>query len=179
MRRFYLLTASAAGQQAVVANYDPASFKSSVIEQCALWSLDCFADVSFRLLLGSPCDLVHAWLLVSGRLAAIFNEFARPDLQMLDVPVLDSSGRRVLRGYKIINILRSVEGAADVDFEMTSDSHIQGGFGRHITLHYTAKAASVAPPTFTCFAPRSSWPRSSYRKSSRKPSRTRNSPGTC
>jgi hypothetical protein len=146
MRRCYLLAEGArAGQQAVVAHYDPVSFKSTVIGQCARWSLDCFADVNFRLRLGTPCDLVHAWLLVSGRLAAIFNEFARPDIQMLEVPVLDSSGRRVLRGYKLINILRSIEGAADVDFEKTSESHISGGFGRRITLQYTAIAASVAP----------------------------------
>jgi hypothetical protein len=146
MRRFYLLTQRACeGQEAVRADYGPVSFHPNVIWQCVRLSPDCLAGVRFRLVSGTRCDFVHAWLLVSGRLAAVFTEFARHDIQMLDVPVLDSSGRRALRGYKLINILRCIEGAADVDFEMTSESHIKGGFGRRITLQYSVKASSVAP----------------------------------
>jgi hypothetical protein len=72
---------------------------------------------------GRKVDLVGnsmGWTIVSPALLAVFEEFAKDFIQALRFSAVDSSGTAVLVEYRVINVLRCLDEAVDLDKSVTS-----------------------------------------------------------
>jgi hypothetical protein len=138
MRKFFLLshhgypTRKGAQIQGVEpaydSGYDLEGFDDTRLCKCREVAENFLRGVPLRVTPGKPCDYVPnvlAWPIVSPRLLAVFQKFGT-EMQILRADFVDSSGNPALVDYKVLNLLRCLEGTVDLNKSTTSHMTILG-----------------------------------------------------
>src|SRR5215470_3255710 len=118
--------------QAVVAAYDDQyeqNFDSTQIWHGHKLPDNFLEGVPLRVTAGKPAHYVPnvlSWPIVSPKMLTCFQKF-QTQMQILDARFLDESGRQALSGYKVLNILKCLRGAVDLEKSTTSPSEIPPG----------------------------------------------------
>jgi hypothetical protein len=128
MRRFFLLAEDSRqrGVHALVPNYpvfDNLYFDSEQVSKCQRVPDDCLMAGQLLEKPGKRVDLVGnplGWPIVSPAMLALFQELAKDDIQAVPFNAIDSSGMPVLTEYRVVNVLRCLDGTIDVKHSVTS-----------------------------------------------------------
>jgi len=70
----------------------------------------------------------------------VLRDFARCDIQPIEVAIRDAAGRPALRGYTFVNVLRLLEGAVHVEMALTHARTLMGSTNTCFMEHHVRSA---------------------------------------
>ena len=162
MRQFFKLTEDSRqkGVHAVVPTYPvlgAVCFDSTQVLKCQCVPDDCLMAGQVVEKPGKKVDLVGnpmGWPIVSPAMLSVFNEFAGDSIQSLRLNARDSGGAPALLDYRVINVLRCLDQAVDLEKSVTS----RHNFGNKETLNIITPVFRVnqIPPNTHVFRPKES-----------------------
>jgi hypothetical protein len=127
MRRFFVLAVDSrqTGVHAVVPNYPVFDlyFDYFRVLKCERIPDDSLMAGQLLERPGKRTDFVGnplGWPIVSPALLRVFESVANDDIQSLYLNVVDKSGAPVLRDYRVVNVLRCLDRAVDLEKSVTS-----------------------------------------------------------
>lgn len=162
MRNYYILAVDSrlTKVHALIPNYslaDPTKFSSAELIKCEKLSDTTLMCAPMVERTGRRVDYVgcpFSWPIASPRLQKIFLEMAPNEIQLLPFQATDAKGNPVLSDYRVVNVLRRLDGSIDLDKSTTS----RHAHGEKTTLHimFTVFRLSAIPESTHVFRPQES-----------------------
>jgi hypothetical protein len=112
-----------------VCRYDADEFDTSALIRCRPLDDGVPAEVRMWVERGGRTDFLanpEGWPILSDRLIELIQGIAAADVQALPFPLIYAGCQEPVNGYGLVNVLRSLSGAVDLEKSVTSEMVILG-----------------------------------------------------